>query len=149
MKNSNTPNLLVVEDSVEDFMAMERTFKKMNFQIPIHRCEDGYEAIDFLTKSGDYVNSTASLPSLILLDLNLPGINGNTVLKRIKATKDFNTIPVVVFTTSTNYQDINECYSSGGNCYIVKPIEHSQFEVVLKNVINFWLENVQLPIKDA
>jgi CheY-like chemotaxis protein len=111
-----TPLLLVVEDSNEDFEALQRFLGRSTVAPAIHRCVNGEQALAFLYRTGSYMRRESSpRPGLIVLDLNLPGTDGRDVLRRIKQDDKLKMIPVVVFTTSNNPKDIEVCYQYGVN----------------------------------
>ena len=141
-----TQPLLVIEDSDEDFEALVRILRNSSISNPIYRCTDGDDALDFLYHTGEYVDSArAPRPAIILLDLNLPGTDGREVLEQIKKDEELKTIPVVVFTTSSNPKDIEVCYRYGVNGYIVKPIDIKKLMKTLQVFIDYWFESVILP----
>ena len=125
--------LLVVEDNDEDFFVFMDFLNEMEVQHPVHRCIDGDDALDFLWGEGNYQNQDPSIkPSVVLLDLNLPGTDGREVLEQIKGNNQFKQIPVVIFTTSHNPQDIDFCYQMGANSYLVKPMDFEQMRRRIK-----------------
>jgi len=139
-------NLLVVEDSDTDFAVLKRFFKKLSFTNPVHRCYDGDDALDFLFHKGKYQSDSICLrPSLILLDLNLPGTDGKEVLAEIKNNDTLKTIPVVIFTTSSNPDDVNKCYEKGANNYIIKPMDLDEMSRTIKSLLEYWFEVSLLP----
>lgn len=141
-----TPLLLVVEDSNEDFETLQRFLGRSTIAIPIQRCINGEQALAFLYRTGSYIDrESAPRPGLILLDLNLPGTDGREVLRRIKQDDNLNMIPVVVFTTSNNPKDIEVCYRYGVNSYIVKPINFAQLKRDIQMVVEYWFEVTTLP----
>jgi CheY-like chemotaxis protein len=145
MSESTPKPLLVIEDSDEDFEALKRMMSHSSFAIPVHRCSDGDEALDFLFGEGAYRDLTeVTRPSMILLDLNLPGTNGREVLEQIKQDSSLRTIPVVVFTTSSSPSDIEACYQKGANSYILKPMEIGRLKKEVKTLIDYWFEMVVL-----
>ena len=134
-------SLLTIEDSDEDFAAFERVVRKSSVTKPIFRCTDGEDALEFLYHTGKYqIAHQSPRPSVILLDLNLPGIDGREVLWQIKQDRDLQTIPVVIFTTSSNPTDIEICYQRGVNGYIVKPIDTSKLVWTIKLFMSYWFE---------
>ena len=138
--------LLIIEDSDEDFAALSRTITKANIPNPVYRCEDGEEALDFLYHTGEYQNkSLAPRPSLIVLDLNLPGTDGREVLAEIKQDSNLQTIPVVIFSTSSNPKDIDACYRHGVNGYMVKPMNVNQLNELVNTFLDYWFKAVELP----
>ncbi|AVH63285.1 two-component system response regulator [Nostoc sp. 'Peltigera membranacea cyanobiont' 213] len=141
-----TPLLLVVEDSNEDFEALQRFLKRSSIPILIERCVNGEQALAFLYRTGSYINrENAPRPGLIVLDLNLPGTDGREVLRRIKLDDNLKRIPVVVFTTSNNPKDIEVCYQYGVNSYIVKPINFAQLKRDIQMLVEYWFEVTTLP----
>ncbi|MGB3533541.1 MAG: response regulator [Microcoleaceae cyanobacterium] len=145
MDNFSNRLLLVVEDSDEDFNAMQRMMQKLSFVYPIYRCTDGEEALDYLFNEGEYIDKeNAPRPSVIMLDLNLPGTDGREVLEEIKQDQKLRLIPVVIFTTSSNPKDVEICYSQGVNSYMIKPIDIRKLEESIQNFINYWFKFVVL-----
>jgi CheY-like chemotaxis protein len=136
-------SLLIIEDSDEDFAAFERIARRSTIKNPIYRCADGDEALDFLYQLGPYVE--APRPSMILLDLNLPGTDGRDVLRQIKQDETLKTIPVVVFTTSSNPKDVNICYQQGVNGYLIKPIDVNQLKRTVQLFFEYWFKASMLP----
>ncbi|HEY9740011.1 MAG TPA: response regulator [Coleofasciculaceae cyanobacterium] len=146
MAGDPTQPLLVIEDSDEDFEAFGRILRQSSIANPIYRCTDGDEALDFLYHTGEYIDSTkAPRPTIILLDLNLPGTDGREVLEQIKEDEELKIIPVVVFTTSSNPKDIETCYRHGVNGYILKPIDIKKLMKAVQVFIDYWFETVILP----
>ncbi|WGV27748.1 response regulator [Halotia branconii] len=143
--------LLVVEDSNEDFRMLQRLMRRMAVRNPIHRCTNGDEVLEFLyqQKSDTLGNSKVALkPSVILLDLNLPGIDGRDILERLKQDKSFREIPIVVFTTSSNPKDIELCYRKGANGYLVKPMDAQELKKTIQAFVDYWLEVNTPPVLD-
>jgi CheY-like chemotaxis protein len=146
MIGNPTRPLLVIEDSDEDFEALCRVMAKQAVVNPVFRCTDGDEALDFLYHKGTYQDSQISpLPSIILLDLNLPGTDGREFLEQIKQDENFRHIPVVVFTTSSNPKDIEICYRYCVASYMLKPIDINRLVETIQSFITYWLDIVILP----
>ena len=140
------PSLLIVEDSNEDFETLQRFLRRSLLTIPIQRCVNGEQALEFLYRTSNSSDRANSLrPSLILLDLNLPGTDGREVLRRIKQDDSLKLIPIVVFTTSNNPKDIEVCYRYGVNSYIVKPIDFAQLKRDIQILVDYWFEVATLP----
>jgi len=138
--------LLFVEDSDDDFFAAERAFKKAGLKNPIHRCTNGDEAVDYLFRRGQLSEQGhALLPSIILLDLNLPGLDGRDVLRTIKRDVKLHKIPVIVLTTSNAEQDIEQCYQDGANSYVQKPVDMQNFIQAISRLKDYWFEIAVLP----
>ncbi|MBW4558489.1 MAG: response regulator [Trichormus sp. ATA11-4-KO1] len=141
--------LLVVEDSNEDFRMLQRLMRRMAVQNPIHRCTNGDEVLELLYQKGSAHNPKATLrPSVILLDLNLPGIDGRDILERLKQDRSFREIPIVVFTTSSNPKDVELCYQKGANGYLVKPMDAEELKKTIQAFVDYWLEANTPPVLD-
>lgn len=138
--------ILLVDDSPEDCEATRRAFQKAGLANPFFRCADGDEALDFLYQRGKYAGPNAApRPSLILLDLNLPGTDGRDVLALVKKDPHLKAIPVLVLTTSSDERDIEGCYRAGANSYIKKPVDMGGFLNAIQRLSNYWFEVVILP----
>ncbi len=131
--------LLVVEDSNEDFRILQRLMRRMAVQNPIYRCSSGDEVLDYLYQEGKKIDGL-SRPSVILLDLNLPGIDGRDILEQLKQDKTFREIPIVIFTTSSNPKDIEFCYQKGANGYLVKPMDVQELQKTIQAFVDYWLQ---------
>lgn len=138
--------ILLVEDNTEDYETTIRAFNKVGVTNPIKRCEDGEDALDYLFQRGEYSDpKSAPRPGIILLDLNLPGTDGREVLQEVKSDVNLKQIPVVVLTTSTDHRDIHECYNSGANSYIQKPVDLDGFIKAIEMLSSYWLDMTILP----
>ncbi len=138
--------IMTVEDSPEDYEALIRAFSKAGISNPLIHCEDGDEALDYLFRRGRFQDPARSpRPALLLLDLNLPGMDGREVLRTVKADEVLCTIPVVVLTTSDAEDDIAKCYADGANSYIQKPIDLKGLVLALKRLSDFWFDTALLP----
>ncbi len=138
--------LLIIEDSDEDFAALTRIMNKSQVSSPIYRCEDGEEALEFLYHQGEYEDATLSpRPALIILDLNLPGTDGREVLAELKQDNTLKSIPVIIFSTSSNPKDINACYDYGISGYIVKPMGTNRLNEIVQTFLDYWFQTVELP----
>ncbi|MGN9909992.1 response regulator [Phytohabitans sp. LJ34] len=135
--------VLVVEDDAGDFALVETAFADHLVQTVLHHAVNGAEALEFLRREGGYAE--APRPDLILLDLNMPGVDGRQVLTRIKADPDLKAIPVVVFTTSATPDDVADSYIGHANAYVTKPIDLIDFERVVAEIRNFYGNTVTLP----
>lgn len=137
--------LLIVEDSDEDYVVMERLMQQMSVKNPIYRCMDGDEALDFIFREGPYQNRAKSpRPAVILLDLNLPGTDGREVLEQVKRDRSVTDIPVVIFTSSHNPQDVEFCYHNGANGYLIKPMGREKLTKTMQAFVDYWL-NTNVP----
>jgi CheY-like chemotaxis protein len=139
----NSIEILLVEDSLGDARLTMEALKENKVLNKIHHAIDGVEAIAFLYKQGQY--SEAPRPDLILLDLNMPKMDGREVLQKIKQDDQLKNIPVVVLTTSQAEEDIIKSYDLNANCYISKPVDLDQFMEVIKSIKSFWLTVVKYP----
>ena len=128
--------VLLVEDSPGDVRLTQEAFHDVNPSIKLHVTSDGAEAMAFLKHEGQHAN--APRPDFILLDLNLPKMDGREVLARIKNDESLKTIPTIVLTTSEAQADILKSYQLQANCYLSKPVRLDEFEGVVKSVIDFW-----------
>jgi len=135
--------MLLVEDNPGDVRLTKEALKEGRVKNNLHVVVDGVEAMAFLRREGEYAD--APRPGLILLDLNMPRMNGREVLVEIKADEDLRRIPVVVLTISNAEKDIIEAYNLNGNCYITKPVDLKQFLKVVHAIEHFWLTVVSLP----
>jgi two-component system, chemotaxis family, response regulator Rcp1 len=136
-------NILLVEDSPSDVRLTREAFKDAKVRINLHVVTDGAEAMDFLLKQGKH--TSAPVPDLILLDLNLPKKDGREVLGEIKESPTLKSIPVVILTTSQAGADVMGSYRHHANCYISKPVDLEGFLKVVKSIDSFWLSVVKLP----
>ena len=135
--------VLLVEDSPGDVRLTKEAFREANRDIQLHVVSDGVEALAFLRREGDYAD--APRPTLILLDLNLPRMDGREVLARIKADAGLKTIPTVILTTSELQADIVRSYELQANAYLTKPAQWDAFDALVRSINDFWLTKVKLP----
>jgi len=135
--------VLLVEDSPGDVRLTREAFRDANSTIHLHVAADGVEAMAFLRHEGNHAFSPR--PDLILLDLNLPKMDGREVLAHIKEDEGLKTIPTVILTTSDAEADIAKSYQLQANCYLVKPVQLDNFENLVKSINDFWLTKAKLP----
>jgi chemotaxis family two-component system response regulator Rcp1 len=135
--------LLLVEDSPGDVRLTQEAFHDTNTAVQLHVAADGVEAMAFLRQEGVHVH--APRPDLILLDLNLPKMDGRDVLAHIKDDEHLKTIPTVILTTSDAEVDVVKSYQLNANCYLSKPVELDEFENLVKSINDFWLTKAKLP----
>jgi CheY-like chemotaxis protein len=135
--------LLLVEDNPGDVRLTQEAFRDANGSVRMHVASDGVEAMAFLRREGAHVESPR--PDLILLDLNLPRMDGREVLSLIKADGTLRTIPTVILTTSDADADIIHSYELNANAYLKKPVTLEAFDSLVKSISDFWLTNVILP----
>lgn len=135
--------VLLVEDSPGDVRLTQEAFRDVAATVRLHVATDGVEAMEFLRQEGKY--ASAPRPDLILLDLNLPKMDGREVLVQVKEDQSLRMIPTVILTTSSAAADIESSYQMQSNCYLTKPVELDAFEGIVKSINQFWLTTVRLP----
>jgi chemotaxis family two-component system response regulator Rcp1 len=135
--------VLLVEDSPGDVRLTQEAFRDANSSIHLHVVCDGVEAMAFLRRSGAHIG--APRPDIILLDLNLPKMDGREVLARIKQDDTLKTIPTIILTTSGAEADVVKSYQLHANCYLLKPVQLEGFESLVKSINEFWLTKVKFP----
>jgi chemotaxis family two-component system response regulator Rcp1 len=135
--------VLLVEDSPGDVRLTREAFRDANRFVHLQVANDGVEAMAILTRQGTHTH--APRPDLILLDLNLPKMDGREVLAHIKDNESLKTIPTVILTTSESQADIVKSYQLQANCYLTKPVQLDEFESLVKSINDFWLTKVKLP----
>ena len=131
--------ILLIEDDPDDELLTLRAVKKNNIANPVHVVRDGAEALDYLFGTGAYAAKPPALPTLILLDLKLPKIDGLGVLKRLRGSERTRMVPVVVLTSSREEQDLMESYRLGANSYVRKPVDFAQFSESIRQLGLYWL----------
>ena len=142
---SQVINLLLVEDNPADVELTRVNLEQAKIHIELHVVMDGAEALDYLFQRNAHVD--AKRPDLVLLDLNLPKVNGNEVLAKVKADSDLKRISIVVLTSSEAETDIAASYENYANAYVTKPIGLDSFNTIVKSIEDFWLTVVRLPPK--
>jgi two-component system, response regulator len=141
--------ILLVEDNEDDYEATSRAFRKANLRNPIVWCRSGQDALDCLKGEGAHRRaSRGSRPGLVLLDLNMPGMDGRKTLDAIKKDKTLKRIPVIILTTSADDRDVLACYQMGANTYVQKPVSFDALIEAIKRLKEYWFEIALLP-KDA
>jgi two-component system response regulator len=138
-------HVLLVEDNQDDIELTLEALEDSKVRMEIDVVSDGMSAMAFLRREGKYAGKPR--PDLVLLDLNLPLMDGREVLKAIREDQDLTDIPVVVLTTSEDEGDILRAYKLHANCYITKPVDFVQFTEIIRQVEGFWLQLVKLPRK--
>jgi CheY-like chemotaxis protein len=143
-------SIMLVEDSIDDYEAMMRSLKRNHVMNPVHWCRSGQEALDALHGIAKPGQDTPPVrPDLILLDLNMPGLDGRHVLRVIKADAALCAIPVVVLTTSADENDISKCYAMGANTYIQKPVHLEGLIDAMGRLKEYWFGVAILPDRHA
>lgn len=140
---SSLLQVLVVEDDLGDVALVESAFSEHSLRSELHHVGDGAEAMAFLHRREPYLD--APRPDLILLDLNMPRMNGHEALRAIKQDPELRSIPVVVLTTSHSEDDILTAYDLGANSYITKPAGFGSFAEAMTGLSRYWTEVVDLP----
>lgn len=133
----------MVEDSIDDIEITIEALKDAKMRNNLNAVRDGVQAMAYLRQQGEF--SGAARPDVILLDLNMPRMDGRQVLEQIKSDFDLQKIPVVVLTTSEADEDILRAYELHANCYITKPVDLEQFSKVVSTIEDFWFTVVRLP----
>jgi CheY-like chemotaxis protein len=140
------PNaILLVEDNPADVQIAQRALRESGSAVDLIVVRDGQEALDYLLRRANHIAGPWRRPDLILLDLNLPGLNGLEVLRHIRADANLADVPVVVLTTSRRPEDVRQTYAAGANTYIEKPQDFTRFAMVLQTIQRYWLDTALLP----
>jgi len=144
----NAQVILLVEDNPDDVVLAVRAFKKHSLVNKIVVVSDGVEALEYLHGKGEYKDRDCNdQPDIVIMDLNLPRLNGLDVLKEIRSDSRTNFIPVIMLTSSTEDNDVLSCYQSGANSYIHKPIDFEQFSNMSLQLVDYWFSvNITPPI---
>lgn len=137
--------ILLVEDNEGDIRLTIEAFKEAKIRNLIKVVRDGEEALHYLRREGKF--SEVQLPDIILLDINLPKIDGKEVLNAIKNDPILRVIPVIMLTTSSADSDIQESYANHANCYVLKPVDLNKFMDVIRSIEEYWISIVKLPAK--
>jgi len=135
--------VLLIEDSPGDVRLAQEAFRDAKTRIHLHVATDGVAAMAFLRHEG--IHGQAPRPDFILLDLNLPKMDGREVLAHIKENHDLKTIPTIILTASDAEVDILKSYQLQANCYLSKPVQLDEFEAIVKSINHFWLTVAKLP----
>jgi two-component system response regulator len=146
MNGKKVVDILLVEDDQGDIELTREGFAAGKLLVNLHTVDDGIKALRFLRNEGPYADAVR--PDIILLDLNLPRMDGREALKEIKGDARLRSIPVVVLTTSEADTDIIKCYDLGASCYISKPVGFDDFLKVVHSLEEFWFTVVKMPPKD-
>jgi CheY-like chemotaxis protein len=136
-------DILLLEDEPADAFLVKMALKEGKIFADLHHVIDGREGIDFLQQTGKYIGAVR--PDLILLDLNMPRMNGYEFLKAIKSDLNFNDIPIVVLTTSDVESDVVRSYKLGASSYLSKPVDMEKFISMIHELGNYWFTLVRLP----
>ncbi|HEY0452908.1 response regulator [Actinophytocola sp.] len=143
MTDLDVIDVLLVEDDDGDVLMTKEAFEYHKIRNRLHVVNDGEQALQFLRREGEYAD--APRPGLILLDLNLPRVDGREVLAELKDDPELRMIPVVVLTTSESEEDIVRSYSLHANAYVSKPVDFDRFIEVVRHIDSFFVTVVKLP----
>ncbi len=147
-QNQRSVAIVIAEDNEDDYLLTKLAFEENKILNPLYWVKDGQELLDYLQRKGEYNDDIKyPFPQLILLDLNMPRMNGKTALGLIKADPVLKRIPVIVLTTSAADEDILQSYDLGVSSYIRKPAENSDFVEMIRQFKTYWLDLVELPRK--
>lgn len=124
---------------------MERILRRSAAQVGLRRCTRAEQTLSVLDDAQRSPSATSKLPSLIVLDLNLPGRDGRYILTQLRSQQELRKIPVVVFSTSSSPQDITWCYENGANSYHVKGMDYERFKGAVEQLSSYWLKSAHLP----
>ena len=139
--------ILLVDDNAGDVRLLQEAFREVDDSLHVHVASDGVEAVAFLEQEGDHAG--APRPDIILLDLNMPKMDGREVLARIKGDDRFRQIPTLVLSISDAEADVAKVYHLQANCYLIKPVEWDEFVHLVNRIKDFWLTTAKLPPKKA
>lgn len=145
--NASSVRILLMEDDPGDVELIMEALREAKIALDINHVPNGEEGMRYLRREGNYAE--AARPDFIMLDLNMPRMDGREVLEAVKSDKGLRTIPVVILTTSDAEKDILASYDLGANCYLKKPLGLDDFLEVVRSVENFWLTLVKLPPRDV
>ena len=138
--------ILLIEDDHGDRELTRRALRSCNSKATLHCVDNGEEALDYLQHKGKFQEANSSpRPDIILLDINMPKLDGRGFLRQLRRIESLSSLPVVTLTTSNNHTDINEMYSLGTNSFITKPSSIAQFVEVIKSLDEYWFQTVALP----
>ncbi len=148
--NGRPAIILLAEDNPADQQITKRVLRHVKVRTELHIVEDGIELMNYLRRKDKYSDPKSSQrPDLILLDINMPRMDGKKALKNIKGDSSLKAIPIVMLTTSNQDHDILESYDLGVNSYITKPSDNNEFIKVIKSIEDFWLVVSELPSIDG
>lgn len=139
-------HVLLVEDSPSDAKLLQTMMQVAKLYTRVVHVGDGAAALDYMYQRGPY--SQSPRPDLVLLDLNLPKVNGFEVLHTLKDDPTLKVIPIVVMTSSSSEEDVLKSYQHHANCYVTKPVDFNQFQKIVQTLDTFWFTIVQLPPKE-
>ena len=136
--------ILLVEDDPGHARLIEKNLRRSNVANPVKVLHDGQQAVDYLWGEGEYAGAEPPMPMLVLLDLNMPVLDGYQVLKRMKGDERTKRIPVIILTTTDDVREVRRCYDLGCNVYVTKPVDYEQFCEAIRK-IGLFLSVVSVP----
>jgi two-component system, response regulator len=145
MKHNIIPTILIADDDADDRMMIKEALEENNFSHDMRFVQDGEELLDYLHQRGKYLTENVLRPNLIILDLNMPKVDGREALSHIKSNASLKRIPVIVLTTSRAEEDIVRTYDLGVNSFICKPFHYNDLVIVAREIGNYWFSTVALP----
>lgn len=146
---NNLGLILLIDDNPDDYEATTRSFRKNHFDNPVHWCQSGKDAQDYLYRTGKYQGqASVTRPALILLDLNMPGVDGRQLLRELKSDSALSAIPIIILTTSNDPKDVEDCYALGASTYIQKPVEFDDLTNAMKTMTEYWFSVALLPAEE-
>jgi CheY-like chemotaxis protein len=145
-QNTNWISILIADDSMDDCKLLQRAFQEAGVINHLDFVRDGQELLDFLRQK-PAAGEAPKLPGLILLDLNMPRLDGREALKAIRSDPDLSVIPIVILSTSSAREDVLGSYRLGANSVMVKPMTYAEFVDLVAMVKRYWLDHVQLPVR--
>jgi CheY-like chemotaxis protein len=142
--------ILMVDDDPDDHFLARDTLESLRLPVTLQEAGDGEELLDYLFQRGRFTDrASAPRPDVILLDLSMPGMDGKEALARIRSMPELQEMPVIIFTTSVDLQDVNECYRLGANSYVTKPASLEDWESVMSTLYTYWLKTAELPSRST
>ena len=147
MSSVQEVTILLVEDDPGHARLVEKNLRRSNVTNDVVIVTDGQQALDYLFSEGEYVGDEPDSPLLVLLDLNLPVLDGYQVLKRMKADERTRRLPVIVLTTTDDTREVSRCYDMGCSVYITKPVDYEQFSEAIRN-LGLFLSVVTIPSRE-
>ena len=132
--------IMLVEEKAEDALLIERALRKSSIRNPVFRANDGLDALQYLFSTGKHEDrSKDAMPGLVVIDLNLPKMDGLELLRRMRADYRTKLVPVVIFTASHDEQDLINGYSLGANSYVRKPVDADRFKETVERLVKYWI----------
>jgi CheY-like chemotaxis protein len=145
MNQTRSVTFVIADDDADDRLLLADAFRESRLRNPLVFVEDGIELIDYLKRRDKYADRKDNDPTLVLLDLNMPRMDGRTALTAIKSDPELRRFPVVVFTTSRSEEDIVRSYDLGVNSFITKPVTFDALVEVVRSLNHYWIDIVELP----